>query len=90
LALQLATRRSIIFAMKHLFTLRLQLPDDNWDHDDLAERLGAAGCGDALIGAGRPGHIALEFTRDVGSMDEAIEAARADVMAAILTALLIE
>lgn len=76
--------------MKCLFTLRLQLPDDNWDHDDLAERLGAVGCGDALIGAGRPGHIALEFTRDVSSTDEAIEAARADVMEAIPTALLFD
>lgn len=75
--------------MEHLFTLRLQLPDDNWDHDDLSARLGEAGC-DALIGAGRPGHIALEFTRDVGSMGEAIESARADVMAAIPTALLID
>ena len=76
--------------MEHSFTLRLQLHDDNWDHDDLARRLGAAGCGDALIGAGRPGHITLEFTRDSGSMGEAIESARANVMAAIPTALLID
>ena len=76
--------------MKNTFTLRLQLPDDNWGHGDLAERLGAAGCGDALIGAGRPGHIALEFTRVAGSMDEAISAARVDVMAALSTALLID
>lgn len=76
--------------MKHTFTLKFQLPDDNWDHDDLAERLGAPGCGDALIGAGRPGHIVIEFTRDAGSMGDAIAAARADVMAAIPTALLID
>lgn len=75
--------------MAQKFTLKFQLPDDSWDYDDLAERLGAAGCGDALIGAGRPGHIALEFTREAGSMDEAIEAARVDVKAAIPTALLI-
>lgn len=76
--------------MKHRFTLRLQLPDDNWDHDDLVERLRAAGCGDALIGAGRPGHIALRFTRDDGSKDAVITSARADVMKAFPTALLIE
>lgn len=90
LAPQLATRSSIISVMKHLFTLRLQLPDDNWDHDDLARRLDAANCGDAVICIGRPGHIALEFTREVGSMDEAIESARADVTTAIPTALLID
>lgn len=76
--------------MEHTFTLRLQLPDDNWDHDDLAQRLGAAGCGDASIWAGRPGYIALEFKRDAGRMGEAIEAARADVMAGLPTALLID
>lgn len=73
-----------------MFTLKFQLPDDNWDHDDLAERLGAAGCGDASIGAGCLGHIAIEFKQDAGSMVEAIEAAQADVMGALPTALLIE
>lgn len=68
----------------------LQLPDDNWDHYDLAERLGAADCGDAIICVGRPGHIALEFKRDAGGMEAAIESARADVMTAIPTALMIE
>lgn len=76
--------------MEHSFTLKFQLPDDNWDHDDLAQRLDAADCGDAVICIGQPGHIALKFTRDVGSMGEAIESARADVIAAIPTALLID
>lgn len=30
---------------------------------DLVERLGAAGCDDALVGIGRVGHLSLEFTR---------------------------
>ena len=64
--------------MEHTFTLRFLLLDDNWEHDALAQRLDA------------PEHIALEFTRDSGSMDEAIESARADVMGALPTALLIE
>lgn len=76
--------------MKHSFTLRLQLHEDNCDHDDFALRLGAVDSGDALIRARRPEHIALEFTRDSGSMDEAFESARADVMDAIPTALLID
>lgn len=75
--------------MAHTITLKFQLHDDNWDHDDLVERLFAAGCGDALIGVGRPGHIALEFTRHAGSIDEAVEAARADVLEALPTALLV-
>jgi hypothetical protein len=66
------------------------MPDDNWNHDDLAQRLFAAGSGNAVIGAGRARHIAPEFTRDAGSMDEAIEAARANVITAIPTALLID
>ena len=76
--------------MAHTFTLKFQLSDDNWDHDDLVERLFAAGCGDALIRAGRPGHIALEFTRHAGSKIAALESAIADVMTAIPTALLID
>lgn len=76
--------------MKHTFTLKFQLPDDNWDHDDLAQRLDAADCGDAVICVGRPGHIGLEFTRDASSKDAAIEAARADVMTAIPAGLLID
>lgn len=76
--------------MKHTFTLKFQLQDDNWDHDDLAYRLYAADCGDAVICVGRPGHIALEFTRDVDRLDEAIDCARANVIAALPTALLID
>ena len=76
--------------MEHTFTLKFQLSDDNRDHDDLAKRLFAAGCGDASIGAGRPGHITLEFTRQASSKNSALESARADVMTAIPTALLID
>jgi hypothetical protein len=76
--------------MEHTFTLRLQLPDDNWDHDDLVERLVGACCGDSVICVGRPGHIALEFKREAGSVAEAIETAQVDVLAAIPTALLID
>lgn len=57
---------------------------------DLVELLFAAGCGDALIGAGRPGHIALKFTRRDHSKIAALESARADVMTAIPTALVID
>jgi hypothetical protein len=76
--------------MEHTFTLKFQLSDDNWDHDNLVERLFAAGCGDSLIGVGCPGYIALEFTRDAASKDAAIESARANVMSAIPMALLLD
>lgn len=76
--------------MEYTFTLKFQLSDDNWDHDDLVELLFAAGCGEASIGAGRPGYIALEFTRRDRSKIAALESARADVMTAIPTALLID
>ncbi len=76
--------------MEHTFTLKFQLSDDNWDHNDLVERLFAAGCGDAIIGVGRPGYIALQFTRNAASIDEAVDTARADVMAAMPAALLID
>lgn len=76
--------------MKYTFTLNYQLaPADN-DHADLAERLGEAGCDDALLGVGQPGRIALEFTREAGDADAALLSALVDVRRAIPSAHLIE
>jgi hypothetical protein len=44
------------------------------DRDDVAQRQFAAICIEALIGGGRSGDIALEFTLDDGSMKDAIQA----------------
>ena len=36
--------------MEYIFTLKDQLPDDHRDADARVERLGEAGCDDALVG----------------------------------------
>ncbi len=41
--------------MEYTFTLKYQLTDDDRDADALVERLGEAGCDDALVGIGQPG-----------------------------------
>lgn len=76
--------------MEYTFTLKYRLSDGDCDHTDLVERLGAAGCDDALIGMGQPGRIALEFTRAANSAVDAFVSALADVKRAIPTARLIE
>ena len=60
------------------------------DSEELIERLGEAGCDDALVGVGRPGRIALEVSRESDSAEKAIGAALADVSNALPTAMLIE
>ena len=59
-------------AMEYTFTLKYQLADDDRDPDGLVERLGEAGCDDALVGIGQPGRLALEFTRDADNADAAM------------------
>jgi predicted DNA-binding transcriptional regulator AlpA len=76
--------------MEYTFTLKYQLADDDRDPDALVERLGEAGCDDALIGIGQPGRLALEFTREADSADAAVRSALADVRSAVPSARLIE
>lgn len=76
--------------MEYTFTLKYQLADDDRDPDGLVERLGEAGCDDALVGIGQPGRLALEFTREADSADTAVRSALADVRSAVPTARLIE
>ena len=76
--------------MEYTFTLKYQLVDDVQGLDALVERLGEAGCDDALVGIGQPGRLALEFTRDAGSADDAVRSALADVRRAAPSAKLIE
>ena len=75
--------------MEYTFTLKYQLGDDEGDTDALVERLGEAGCDDALVGIGQPGRLALEFTREAANADEAVRSALADVRRAAPTARLI-
>lgn len=76
--------------MEYIFTLRYQLPVEMCDSGELMERLGAAGCDDALVGMGLPGRVALEFTREASSAEVALLTALADVHRAIPGATLIE
>src|SRR5690606_36376411 len=77
-------------AMEYTFTLKYQLTDDDRDPDALVERLGEAGCDDALVGIGQPGRLALEFTREAADAGAAVRSALADVRRAAPTARLIE
>lgn len=76
--------------MEYTFTLKYQVAEDQWDPADLIERLGAAGCDDALVGIGQRGRLALEFTREAESADAAVRSALIDVLSAVPTAKLIE
>jgi hypothetical protein len=76
--------------MEFTFKLNYQLSSDETNLDALVERLGEAGCDDALVGIGQPGRIALEFTREADNAFAALTSALADVKKAIPTAKLIE
>lgn len=76
--------------MEYIFTLKYQLAGEDDSPDVLVERLGAAGCDDALVGVGQPGRIALEFSREASSASAAMQSALADVRQAIASARLIE
>lgn len=76
--------------MEFTFKLNYQLSSDDANPDELVERLGEAGCDDALIGIGQPGRIALEFTREADNAFTALTSALADVKKAVPTARLIE
>ena len=73
------------------FTLTFSLPQRVADDiNGLVERLGAAGCEDAVIGVGQWGRVALAFTREAGSASAALVSALADVRRAEPQARLVE
>lgn len=76
--------------MEYEFGLKFKLAEVSVDANDLVERLGEAGCEDALVGIGQPGRIALNFTREAASAREAIISALENVKSAIPEAELIE
>ena len=69
------------------FSLKFSVPEDGVDRQ--VERLGEAGCDDALIGVG-PGRIALNFDREADSAFAAVSGAVSELRAAIPEARLIE
>ncbi|CAM3190639.1 helix-turn-helix transcriptional regulator [Janthinobacterium lividum] len=76
--------------MEHTLTLKYQLADDAHGSDVLVERLGEAGCDDAMVGIVQPGRLVLEFAREATDADEAVRSAQADVHRATPSARLIE
>ena len=75
---------------EYQFTLKFSLNSLEANIDELVERLGEAGCTDALVGIGQPGRIGLDFTREAKSASAAVQSALADVKRAIPNAELIE
>lgn len=65
------------------FTLHLALRGVDELPDDLLEQLYEQGCDDALVGIGRPGHVALAFTRRVQTATEAVLTAIRDAYRAM-------
>jgi hypothetical protein len=74
--------------MEYVFTLKYQIANE--DPDELVERLGAAGCDDALVGTGQAGRLALEFTRNARNAHAAMLSALREVRNALPDAKLIE
>ncbi|QXH52578.1 DNA-binding protein [Pseudomonas fakonensis] len=75
--------------MEYEFTLKYQLADDEAP-ETLVERLGAAGCDDAVVGTGQPGRLALAFAREADSALAALQSALDDVRKVLPQAQLIE
>ena len=75
---------------RYEFTLRYALSTPARPSDEMVEALGEAGCDDALVGVGRAGRIALEFSRVAPDARGAILSAIADVRQALPSAQLIE
>jgi predicted DNA-binding transcriptional regulator AlpA len=76
--------------VEYTFTLKYRLSEQDCNHDEIVERLGDAGCDDALIGVGQPGRIALQFTREADSAQAALVSALGDVKGAVPGAKLVE
>ena len=72
------------------FTLKFSLTSGLLEPDAYIERLGAEGCDDALLGVGKSGRIALQFTRAAENALNAVLSAYKDVRKAIPDAKLIE
>ena len=75
---------------EYTFTLKYRIPESDWDADSVVERLGEAGCTDALVGVGIAGRLALEFSREAESAQVALRSALADVKTAVPSATLVE
>ena len=72
------------------FELKFSLPKTSQKPEFFVERLGEAGCTDALVGIGQTGRIAFYFSRDARSAFEAVLSAVNNIKKTIPEATLIE
>ncbi|MCM3565970.1 MULTISPECIES: transcriptional regulator [Comamonadaceae] len=71
-------------AMVHDFTLVCTLNPEVDSLDEVLHRLAASDCADVTVGWGRPGYVALAFSREAFDHDAAVAQAVAQI-AQILT-----
>lgn len=71
------------------FTLKFSVPP-NLAQDQIESALFQAGCDDAIIGLGQKGRLALNFTREASSAEQAMLSAIQDVQLAVPAARLVE
>jgi len=77
--------------MEYAFTLTYKLgPANVLDADALMQRLGEAGCTDAMVGLGVAGQVGLDFIREAANAQDALLSALADVRQALPDAAFIE
>ncbi|QJE73372.1 DNA-binding protein [Aerophototrophica crusticola] len=72
------------------FILKFRLPPDGTAPAGWLDALYEAGCDDATVGVGKPGTIALDFSREADSAEAAVRSAIKDVERAIPGAVLAE
>ena len=72
------------------FTLKFALARPDADPESFIDSLMKEGCDDALVGIGKLGRIALDFTREADSAEEAVISALGDVKRAIPDAQFVE
>lgn len=80
----------VIIMNEYDFTLKFDLPSKGLDPSIFEDALFEAGCDDAIIGIGQLGRVALNFTREAQTAEEAVSSAISSVMKAIPEAKLIE
>jgi predicted DNA-binding transcriptional regulator AlpA len=76
--------------MEYQFTLHFRLAHAVELNDADLDRLFEAGCDDANVGLGNPGHVALAFCRKADTASEALEIATSQVLSALPNAELTE
>ncbi|MCO7486939.1 transcriptional regulator [Stenotrophomonas maltophilia] len=65
--------------MAHDFTLVYALNPEQDSQDEVLRRLACSDCADATVGWGRPGHVALAFSREARNRDVAVTFAAAQM-----------